>query len=1266
MTSKKAASVLWVLAVSTLFTNVAWSQANTSLRGAVTDQSGAIVPKAQITLTNTATGMERRTESSSTGAYEFLQLAPGAYRLRVEASGFKKFEAGDLRLEVANPATMNVTLEVGGTTEVVAVTAEAPMINTVDASVGSVISEQQVRQLPLEARDVAALYSMQPGVVYLGNRADLDVMSDTRSGAVNGAHSDQSNILLDGVDVNDQTRGLAFTSVLRMTPDSMQEFRVQTTNYDAQGGRSSGAQVSIVTKSGSNSFHGSLYEYNRNTATTANDYFIKLSQLENGQPNKPPELIRNIFGGTIGGAIKKDRAFFFLNYEGRRDAQAQSTLRIVPTATLRQGIVQYQYCSVALDSNGNCPGTVAVQTLSKGDLTAMDPLNMGPNQAVMNFFQSYPMPNDTGAGDGLNYGGYRFAAPIHNSFDTYIARFDYLLTQNGRHTLFWRGNLQQDTQDGAPYLPGLTPLETDVDHSKGFVAGYTAILTTNVINNFRYGLTRQSQGVLGNSDQPWIQFRGLNDNSANAPNNFTYSHAFTAPVHNFVDDLTWKKGSHSIGIGTNIRLIRNPRNSLQNSFSDGVTNASWLTSAGIANTGTFMDPAINNFPAVLPAFNNSYDYPLIALMGSVPQGDARYNYDRQGNLLPQGTAVQRHWAADEYEFYIQDSWRIKSNLTVTYGLRYELLSPPWETTGLQVAPNINMSQWFNTRSQDMYAGIPSNTDQTISLNLAGPANGKPGFYNWDFKNLAPRFGFAYQPSPKSGFLKSILGQGKTSVRGGFGITYDHIGAGLLSTFDQSGAYGLSTLITSPAATYTLESAPRLTSLNTVPDAVLATAPAGGFPQTPPPIPGNIFWGLDNGIKTPYTYQLAFSLSRELPKNMVIEASYVGHLSHRLLIQEDLAMPLNLVDTASGVDYFTAASRFSQLAEAGTPVSAVTPALVGKTAAYWSNIFPNIASLSGNPGLTPLQAAYSIMQGFVHNETTGLFVLDYPGVGCPNGCSKFGPNAYYNPQYASLYAWRSLGNSSYNGLQVAVRKRFAHGAQFDVNYTFSKSLDLASDAERVGAWGALSGNVINSWDYKALRGLSDFDTTHQINANWVVELPFGKNKQFGSGASGAMDALIGGWQLSGIFRWTSGFPFSIFNGATWPTNWQLGGAAMPTVTTLPATSVNKNGDGTVNVFGDPGTAILDFRHDYPGESGVRNNLRGDGVFGWDMGLGKRWKMPYSESHSVQFRWEVFNVTNSLRFDVQSINTNIDNATSFGKYTRLLSNPRIMQFALRYEF
>jgi hypothetical protein len=1196
-------------------------------------------------LTNTGTGTPREAVTNSSGDYEFLQVAPGAYQLTVESAGFKKYEANNLQLQVNSPATLNVVLEIGRTSETVAVTSETPLLNTVDASIGAVMTENQVKELPIEGRDVAALYSLQPGVVYTGNNPNINQNVDTRSGAVNGARSDQSNILLDGVDANDQTRGYAFTSVLRMTPDSIQEFRVATTNYDAQSGRSSGAEITIVTKSGTNAFHGSLYEYNRNTATEANDYFLKLAQSAAGQPNKPLQFIRNVYGGSLGGPIKKDRAFFFLNYEGRRDAQQQSAVRVVPSATLRQGIMRYQ----------NADG--GITTLTQEQLAAMDPLGIGPNPVVTNFFQTYPMPNDVTVGDGLNYDGYRFAAPIHNKFNTYIARLDYLLTQDGRHSLFWRGNLMDDQQQNQPYLPGLTPTSSVDTHSKGFVVGETGILSPTIVNNFRYGFTRQSVGTIGNANQPYIEFRGLNDGSASsAPFNFAYNSAFQTPVHNIVDDMSWKKGDHSFTFGTNIRFVRNPSVSQTASFSDGVTNASYLGAAAIANTGTDMDPAVYGYPAVADSFNNSYDYPLMALLGSITQGDAVYNYDKSGTLLAQGAPIKRNFGLNEYEFYFQDSWRVKPNLTLTYGLRYELMSPPWEVNGLEVAPNVNIGDWFAQRGANGANGIPSNIDPKITFDLGGKANGKPGMYPYQKKNFAPRVSIAWTPGTN----------GKTSLRAGFGIVYDNFGEGLISTFDQNGAFGLHTLITSPPGAYDLGTAPRITSLNVVPDAVLAPAPPGGFPQTPPDIPGNIFWGVDNSLRTPYAYQMDFSISRELPKNMILDLSYVGHLAHRLLTQEDLAMPLNLVDTASGVSYFQAATRFSQLASAGVSTSDITPALVGPTAPYWGNIFPNLPGLSGQDGLTPLQAAYSIMSGYLGNETTGLFVLDYPGVGCPNGCSKFGANAFYNPQNASLYAWRTIGNSSYNALQASLRKRFSQGVQFDLYYTLSKSIDLSSDAERIRPWGGLGGQVINSWDYKALRAVSDFDTRHQVTASWVAELPFGRNKPLGGNVNGFVNAIIGGWQLTGIWRWTSGFPVSAIGGATWPTNWQLSGDAMPVNNSLPKTGVYKNGDGTVNLFAAGTTAVSDFRVAYPGESGTRNNLRGDGLFNIDMGLAKRWKMPYNENHSLQFRWEVFNVTNSVRFDVQSVSLALDNATSFGNYAQELTVPRVMQFALRYDF
>ena len=1262
----RKARTIWILACLTAWTicllpSVVRGQATTSLRGTVTDPSAAAIPNATVHLVSAQTGIERTASTGPEGNYEFLQVPPGTYRLIVEAPGFRKLERENVQLLVNTPATINVQLEVGRVTEIVSVRAEAPLLNMTDASLGIAFNENQVKQLPFESRNVVDLLSLQPGVAYTGNRPDIDRNTDTRSGAVNGARSDQSNVTLDGVDVNDQGNGYAFTSVLPVTLDSVQEFRVTTTNYNADQGRSSGAQVALVTKGGTNSFHGSLYEYHRNTATSANDYFIKLAQLASGEKNQAPKLLRNIFGGALGGPLKHDRAFFFLNYEGQRDRQEDSVVRVVPTATLRQGMVRYP---ISPDEGGG------VQTLIPDDLTAMDPLGLGPNPVALQFFQSYPLPNDSSVGDGLNFSGYRFPGPVQRRFDRYIARLDLKLTSDGNQSLFWRGNLLNAADRGVPYLPGQGSLRSNPDYSKGFVVGHTAILLPTLVNNFRWGLTRQSHAVLGNSTEPWIVFRGLTE--LGTPNqNFAYSRGFTLPVHNFVDDMSWVKGKHSLSFGANVRIIRNPRFSLENSFPVGMTNSSWLDTAGLANTGNPLDPAVNGYPTVDGGFNNSYDFPTMALLGIVSTVQAVYNYDRNGNVLPLGTPLQRRFGADEYEFYAQDAWRIKPNLTLTFGLRYGLFSPPWETNGLQVAPSVSIGKWFEQRGINMRNGIPSNQDPLISFDLAGPVNGKKGLYDWDKKNFSPRIAIAYSPRPSSGFLRRLTGGAdRTSIRAGFGIVYDRIGSGLLNSFDQSGSFGLSTHLLNPVGV-TVSSAPRLTGLHDIPASITVPAPPGGFPQTFPSTLDSggfaLAWGLDDTIKTPYAYMLDFSIARELPGNFSIEAAYVGRMAHRLLVQEDLAMPLNLVDKASGIDYFTAASRLSQLGDAGYRTPDVTDSLVGSTAVYWANLF--------GPGPYPLadesltfsaaQAAYDLfadpINGFLHNETTALFVLDLFGYPVT---PVTGLNSFFNAQYASLYAWRSIGNSNYHAFQLTVRRRMAQGVSFDFNYTLSKSIDLSSDAERIGPEGGLGGQIINSWDHKQLRSVSDFDTTHQLNSNWIVELPFGRGKPLGRDAQGALDALIGGWQVGGLFRWTSGFPFGIFNGFTWATNWDLFGYAV-LLGAPPVTKTTKGPNGP-NAFPDPRAAFDAFRYARPGESGMRNVLRGDGFFNIDVGLSKRWKMPYAENHSVQFRWEVFNITNSVRFDVRSHWSMLDQAPEFGNYTGLLTNPRVMQFALRYEF
>jgi hypothetical protein len=1332
--SARRSSCLFVL-VFVLCIGIAHSQTGTtSLRGSITDKSGGAIPGVKVTLKNPALSVERTTTTGATGQYEFLALPPGTYELAVEKQNFQRYLQSNLQLLVNSPATQDVQLQVGSPTQTVEVSSQADTLNTTDASLGNAFSERQVKELPLEAGNVPELLSLQAGVAYTGNRPDINKDTDTRNGAVNGAHSDQSNITLDGVDVNTDTKGYAFTAVLPITQDSVEEFRVTTSNYNADEGRSSGAQVSLVTKGGTNNFHGSAFESHRNTITSANDYFVKLAELQSGAPNVAPKLLRNNFGTSLGGPIRKDRLFFFVNYEGHRQSEAQSVVRIVPSAAMQDGVIQYN-CAPVTDSQGNivetpqqvCPGMTvqglnATHTVAPGNyglgptlIKGMDPQNIGVSTTVMiPYLQSFSkfQSNDNSVGDGLNFVGYRFPGPVATTTNWYIARADYKITENGNHTIFWRGALRNDSVGGVPYLPGQGPETSTVDYSKGFSVGYSAVLRQNLVNNFRYGYTRQSFGQIGNQTQDIIFFRGLNDDSTSNFSSRAYTNtlSYQVPVNNFVDDVSWVKGRHTWQFGFNIAILRNPQSNNTNSFSSASDNPSWLDTAAMAGSGKagHFDPGFEGYPAVDPGFGNNYDYPMGALIGMVTQVNAQYNFTHSGGTLNDTVPVSRRFAADSWEMYAQDQWKVTPTFTLTLGLRYSLFSPPWETNGLQVTPTTSLSTYFDERGTGMLSGQPASAACCLSFDLGGPANHAPGFYNWDKKDFGPRVAFAWAPKPNSGLLSSLFGEGgQTTIRGGFGIVYDRLGPALLATFDANGSFGLSTTLTNTGGVQTPETAPRATGISgfaNIPtqdltgSQMFAPPPSNSFPQTfPSGLDGAtgsyaVYWGMDNKLKTPYSYTIDFSIGRELKHGYAIQVSYVGRLSHRLLSQEDVASPIDWVDPKTKIDYFKAVNALAKIYRTGVTSDKVTDAMIGPTAAYWKDLMGNTAFLAGSMGFgvsrcatsgfatkDPAIAAYDLFCGFANNETTGLQGIDQ-GFGFQDFSltdssgnpipyyPATGPYTFVDPQFAALYAWRSIGSAAYNALQVNLQKHFTHGFQFDFNYTYSHSFDISSDSYRINDEGGLGGQVINPWSPNALRASSDFDLRHQVNAHWIIELPFGKGRWIGGAVNRAADAFIGGWQLSGLARWTSGFPIGPSNGAQWPTNWELSGYA----TQVAGVSTNgavKNPDGSVNLFGNAAAVaqgLAAFQPDLPGQVGNRNNLRGDGFAGLDLGLSKRWSMPWKESHSLQFRWEVFNALNLTRFDVQSLNLSITNSSNFGDYTGLLTNPRVMQFQLRYEF
>jgi len=1304
--------VLRLMASLLLLTSCALAQTSTtSLQGTVTDPSGGAVANAAVDLVSPETKVQRTAATGSQGEYRFQFLPPGIYTLTVTATGFARSEQKGLQLLVNTPATANVQLRLGQSTQTITVSEDTPL-NMVDASIGDTFSESQVKQIPIEGRNVPDLLSLQAGVAYTGNRPDADTQQDTRSGAVNGARSDQSNVTLDGVDVNDQTSGAAFTSVLPVTLDSVQEFRVTTANYNADQGQGSGAQVALITKSGSNNYHGSVYEYMRNTITSANDYFLKTAELNSGLPNKPDKLIRNIFGFSLGAPIQKNRLFYFVNYEGKRQREAETQVRTIPTPSLCQGNISY------VNSLG------AVTTLTPADIANLDPnpnvAARGINPAILDpvnhtgyfdttFCTGKFATNDTSVGDGLNYAGYRFAAPVKLDTNTVIVRVDYNLTADAKHILFWRGVLGNFSDARPPFLPGSAPEQTITDHSKGFVVGYTAVLSNTLANTFHWGFTRQSKGFIGDTNQPWNQFLGLDQGIA-------YSNNFQLPVHNLTDDVSWTKGAHTFQFGGNVGLGRDPRLSYLHSFSTAFGTTSWMAPTGFANTSTFanpgdltcvpgsgstLDPCKLGIPE--PANSVAYDYPMLSLLGMTSQMQGNFNYDRSGATLAEGTPVKRNYGLNWYELYAQDSWRIKSNLTLTFGVRWELLPPPWEVNGLQASPDVNLGRQFDQLVANGKKGIGYEAINPVSFTLGGPANNGSGFYDFEKTDFAPRVSIAYTPRFQSGMLQRIFGTGdKTVIRAGFGKVYDRAGMQLINTFDQNAPAGLSATVQNPCClpvTDGAENVPRITNINVIPQLDLSGAqffplvPDGHFPQTPPSFGQAITWGVDQSLKTPHAYTVDVSIGRELPKRFSLQVSYVGRIARNLLTQRDLRQPIDLVDPKTGIDYFSAAARISQLGRQGLDPTQINDAVVGKTAQFWHDMLPPLAAGAlyqpfpfSSPVPPPtsdlMQAIYSLYtttDTYPGNEVVGLGNIDlYYSLGDTLGNFYDFNNATANPnpvvgsmlngQFTSMYGWSSVGTSNYNALQTSIRKQYGAGVEFDLNYTYAKSIDITSAAARVAYNQGLNGSqLVNAFAPNQNRAVSDFDTTHQVNANWRVTLPFGKGQKFAHDANGVLDAFIGGWEVWGLSRWTSGFPFSVGSGQAWATDWNYSGLA--TMISHVSAGAFKQPGGAVSAFADPAAARASFDFTYPGQSGTRNALRGQGYASLDMSLTKRWKLPW-ESHSVQFRAEVFNVPNLKRFNSQAVGNNAYTLqqlpSSFGNYTSLLTQPRVMQFALRYEF
>ncbi|MBS1794587.1 MAG: TonB-dependent receptor [Acidobacteria bacterium] len=1256
-----------ILLAFPLFIN---AQAVSGVTGVVTDSAGAVIPGVDVKLTDTKTAKELTTKTNDQGVYIFSNVAPGeGYKLSFAIQNFQTFEISNVSLGVGKTETQNATLtagNVGATVEVVA--APGDTLNTTDASIGNIIDQRQLRELPIQIRSSpAALIGLQPGVV--GN--NVGTGSTNRVGSVTGSRADQGNITVDGIDANDQATGQAFATVGNAPIDAIQEFRAITTNPNSSEGRSAGGQIELVTKSGTNDFHGSLYEYNRTAATAANSFFNNRSGIER------PQLTRNQFGGSLGGPLPflrfgeldpdksflssgKDRLFFFFNYEGRRDARGVSYARIVPLDHYRNGGLGF------INNNAGCSQSSRLNTtpqcitiLTPAQVAALDPRGIGANQALLGFINNrYPRANDLTLGDGINTGGYRFNSPSKRADNTYTTRVDANITS--KQKLFVRLNvvraLQTDTVNTVaqqfPQDPESGQIQTK-DYS--LAAGYSWVINDNLFNQFTVGNSRSDLNFLA-------PFRPA------FPNIFTFGpisdpYADISLQNRIVDtptirdDLSWRLKSHDLQFGFSIKPIRS-RSGLTNDFNFVTLGLGGNTDAldDTLRPGTIQPDTPTNTTATA-----AYDSAFAFLLGRYANISTNFNYGTNGQAFGPGTGKLRDFRYNEYEYYVQDNWKIRTDLTINLGLRYQYYPAPYEANGFQAANDVNLDTLFARRLANGQAGIGGDAAEPfLTYSLIGAKNNGRPYYPTDKNNFAPRLGFAYNPSFKGGILGAIFGDRKMVIRGGASKVYDRVSGALTFIGDQvsylfDGSNATAFGVTDPRQSLLTD--PRFTGIGTLP--VQNTAPPISNPNTPfvsNGVPfgnaqGQTNYAIDQNFKTPFSYQYSFGIQREIPGNFLIDISYVGRKGRKLFTQADAAQIVDFRDNTSGQFLLSALNSVQSQLVAGVPALNVTNQAFLENqmnAAALANYGGTCAQVFGLSCTRIVSRFFGslVRKGDASDTVQALFAngLLNSNVGLSG---QFSTNAYVT----------NLGKSEYNGLLVSLQKRFSQGYQFDFNYTYSHSLDNNSSVANT----VFGGLICDLRNPDLCRGPSDFDIRHLINVNGIWELPFGRGKFFGKDMSKFWDAFVGGFQLSGIFTYRSGLPFNP-NTGSFPVGFVLDSPAVLTGNSSALATNLRDVNGNIQLFADATAALAAFRNPRNGEVGNRNVLRGPSFWNLDLGLQKNFRMPW-ENTRLQIRADAFNVFNHNVFGLPDANIN---GTTFGRITTTASAPRELQFAVRFDF
>lgn len=1234
------AAIFAVFSLLAVMPTRAVAQDVASITGVITDASGAVVPDVEVTLSNPETGVSYKAVSTSLGSYTINEVKPGpGYKIEFTRNGFKPLAISGLYLNVAATRTQNAQLTIGEARETVEVSAASQQVtlDTTDATVGNNFQVQVLNDMPVQDRsNPSALFVQQPGV--------------TLDGAVTGARTDQSRVTVDGLDVNDMGTGEFGYIVGRAPVDSVQEFRGVSAGFlpDAAGG--GGGQYELVTKSGTNSFHGSLVEYHRDTTLEANDWFNNNS----GVPRPP--LIRNQFGGSIGGPIIRNKLFFFFTYNGRRDTLSNLEERTVPMDSFRNGTLSYINTSNQL------------ATLTSSQVAGFDPQHVGFNSSLQSLISSrYPHANDFSgaAGDLINTAGYRFNAPFPYKEDDYVQRVDYNL--NDKMKIWGKGNfVRTNGTESAIQFPGDPLTSPFFDRSYTWVVGHVWTINTRMVNNASFGETYENfnfpntYNPTGANQFDSVGGNGTGGSIIDGP----YASAINAqgrtyPIPVIRDDFSWDKGNHSFRFGGTFKYITPHDYTILN------YNVPTIGLGGnTPNLDSTLRPAdiCQNSPCdYAPGL---YDAAFALALAPYSAVSSTFNYDAQGNALAQGSGAQHTYRYYETELYFGDTWKIRPNLTMSYGLRWINYSVPYDTHGIESIQNYDFDTYFNDRVAQSAAGQSGNSVVPfISYSLGGKANHAPGYFKPQYTNFAPRIAVAYAVNPKTVF------------NAGAGIVYDQTVVNAVQYQQSQFSYLFQASATQPFGVpndpeTSLSTDSRFTGLDSPP--APPTAPTITKPFLPFVDSTGTPFGLANGqafneiidpnLKTPYSIQFNVGFEKQLPAGLILRSSYVGRLGRRLLAQADANQLIDYKDPVSGQLMSDAFASISQQLRAGTD-----PGLVTAQSFYENVMVPGTGPALGVPNNTQVITQYLgtlTSRGDFADVTQALASLQPFGLGLPQNVgmgAQFSENTFYT----------NKGSSNYHGLLTTLHKNVSHGLQFDLNYTWSHSIDNVSIIANRPAFGGY-GFVCDVLRPRECRGNSDFDVTHYFNGNFIYELPVGRGKQFAGRASRWLDEVIGGWSISGLPSWHSGGAYFASSNAF------VAGYAndAPAILTGPVSDlhIHLNGGKGQPLYGfaNPSQANADFVGPIGFDIGGRNNLRGPSYFDMDAGLAKAFPLS-SERFALKFRADAFNVFNHPNFsnpcsDITNVSCLFGTISSTVGTTIRNSGPaaRVLQLALRLEF